>query len=241
MIFSTKQIANPLSVGEKLKQARVNANLSLAEVARRINISARYLEAIESGNHSLLPGEVYAKNFLKAYVKFLGLNEGEYVDRFASEQKIYTKTSRSQDFKKPVAKVSRVNLLVAPKVLRGVVVFLLAVAVLVYLGGRFKAIVAAPELTVTSPVENIKTAENFIAVSGQSEVGTVVSINGQQIVIDEQGNFNELIDLQTGVNIIEVAAEKRHGKQTKVYRQVIVEEPELPADDSLDTVPADSL
>lgn len=239
MIFSSKQISNPLSVGEKLKQTRVSSQLSLADVATKINISAKYLEAIETSNHRLLPGEVYTKNFLKSYLKFLNLNESEYLDQFASEQKIFNKTNRGQDFKKPVARVSRANLLVAPKVVRGVLVVFLALAVLGYLGGKFKAIVAAPVLVVESPAENIKTAENFIAVSGRTEMDTTLSINGQQVVINETGQFNELIDLQTGVNIIEIMAEKRHGQQTKIYRQVVVEavqpliEPDMPAAENL--------
>lgn len=222
--FSAKVISNPLSVGEQLKQARLTTGVGLKEIAKEINVSLKYLQALESGDHKLLPGEVYAKNFLRAYLKFLNLDEKDFIDKFSSEQTLYSKTSTGKDFKKPVARISRINLLVAPKVLRGIVIFLLAVAVLVYLGREIKAIVAPPALVVSSPAENIQIASSFIEVTGVTEQDTILSINGQQVLIDEQGRFNELIDLQTGVNIIEVTAEKRHGKQTTIYRQVVVEE-----------------
>ena len=222
--FSTKVISNPLSVGEQLKKARLTTGASLKEIATEINVSLKYLQALESGDHKLFPGDVYAKNFLKAYLKFLQLDEKDFIDKFASEQTIYTKTSTGKDFKKPVARISRINLLVAPKVLRGIIIFLLAVGVLVYLGIEIKAIVAPPVLVVSNPAENLQISYSFIEVTGVTEQEAILSINGQQVLIDEQGRFNELIDLQTGVNIIEVTAKKRHGEQTTIYRQVVVEE-----------------
>ena len=222
--FTLKKISNPLSVSEKLHQARTKKNVSLKEVAKRINVSVKYLESIESGNYSQLPGDVYARNFLKAYIKFLCLDKAELLEQFSSEQNIYTKTSSGKDFKKPVARVSRMNLLVAPKVLRGIIVFLLALTVLGYLGVKIKAIVAPPFLTIEYPVDNIKIDTSFIEILGQTESETILSINGQQVFIDDQGKFTELIDLRSGVNIIEITAKKRHGKETKIYRQVVVEE-----------------
>jgi hypothetical protein len=42
------------------------------------------------------------------------------------------------------------------------------------------------------------------------------------VVVDKAGNFNETIDLQPGVNIIEMVAVNRHGRRTGVTRQIIV-------------------
>lgn len=212
-----------MSVGERLKQARQNANLSVSYIAQKINISPKYLEAIEAGNYRLLPGEVYAKNFLKAYLHFFQLDAEEFLSQFTSEQKIYTNTTQGKDFKQPVARVSRLNLLVGPKLLRGVAVALVAGIVLVYLGLTFQGIVASPKLEIIQPADNVQITDSFIQIVGVTDPENIVTINGQQILIDQQGKFNELIDLQNGVNIIEVMAERKHGKQTKLYRQVVVD------------------
>ena len=50
-----------------------------------------------------------------------------------------------------------------------------------------------------------------------------MEINGQKVLADSNGNFYETIDLQPGVNTIEIMAEKRHGQKTKIFKQVVVE------------------
>ena len=76
--FSTKVISNPLSVGEQLKKARLTTGASLKEIATEVNVSLKYLQALESGDYKLFPGDVYAKNFLKAYLKILKSQLREY-------------------------------------------------------------------------------------------------------------------------------------------------------------------
>ena len=222
--FSSRKIENPLNLGEKLRQTRQEKNLSIKEVSAKINISARYLEAIESGNFKELPGEVYAKNFLKAYTKFLDLNTEEFIALFKSEHTIYNKTKGKavNDFKKPVAKVSKMSMIVTPKVFKGIIIGMLALVVLGYLGAKVKAIITPPFLVVTSPSDDIVITENFIEIAGNSQSDVTLEINGQQVLANANGDFAETIDLQFGANVIEVKATKRHGKATKVYRQIVV-------------------
>ena len=225
--FRYKEISNPPRLGERLKDCRQKLGVSLSEAAEATNISVKYLAAIEAGEFNKLPGEVYTKSFLKVYTKFLGLDSDESLAVFQSEQKIYTKTRKNKDgdFKKPVARISRLHLVVTPRIIRGIVIGFLALACLVYLGLKVKAIMAPPVLTVSQPADNLITEQNFIEIRGQVEPEAILEINGQQVLADEKGNFSETIDLQPGVNPIIIKAEKRHGKQSKIYRQVVVVDP----------------
>ncbi|MFA5022065.1 MAG: helix-turn-helix domain-containing protein [Patescibacteria group bacterium] len=222
--FSFKEISNPPRLGEQLKTVRQKLGIDLSQAAREINISVKYLQALETGQYQDLPGEVYAKSFLKVYTKFLGLDFDELGSLYESEQKVYAKTKNSgaNDFKKPVERISRLHLIVTPRLVRGIIIGLLALACLTYLGIKIKMIVTPPALTVISPVDNLVTDQNFIAVVGQVEKEATLEVNGQQVLVDQNGNFSETIDLQSGTNVIEIRAEKRHGTQTKIYRQVVV-------------------
>ncbi|MFA6255331.1 MAG: helix-turn-helix domain-containing protein [Patescibacteria group bacterium] len=226
--FQAKEISNPPNLGESLKLSREKKGVSLAQASQATNISARYLAAIESSEFDKLPGEVYAKNFLKVYAKYLGLNDKDSLVTYQSERKVYSKTRKfpEEDFKKPVRRISRFHLVVTPKIVRGILIGLLALACLAYLGLKVKAIMTPPFLTIISPSNNLITEQSFIELVGQAEPEAVLEINGQQVLADTQGNFSETIDLQSGVNIIEVTAESRHGKQTKKYLQVVVNEAE---------------
>lgn len=71
------------SVGRKLREARTRRKLSLAEVEAATKIRGRYLQAIENDEWDELPGETYARAFIRTYGRFLGL-DGE---RLAEEQR----------------------------------------------------------------------------------------------------------------------------------------------------------
>lgn len=72
-------------IGIQLKNARSDKNLSLADVAEELKIRKNYLEAIEQGLFSDLPGPTYAIGFVRSYAKMLDLDQTAIVDRFRSE------------------------------------------------------------------------------------------------------------------------------------------------------------
>jgi len=62
------------SLGEKLKNARNEKGLSIDQISRETNISVRFLEALESENFDVFPGEPYVLGFLRNYSSFLDLD-----------------------------------------------------------------------------------------------------------------------------------------------------------------------
>ena len=61
-------------IGEQLKAARLAKNMSLDDVQQITKIQVRYLEAIESNNLSVLPGDFYVRAFIRQYALAMGLN-----------------------------------------------------------------------------------------------------------------------------------------------------------------------
>ncbi len=74
-----------LEIGVLLRQARLERGLSLEDAQRATKIRTRYLEAMENGDFEALPGEVYAKGFLRNYASFLGLPGDDLVARYKDE------------------------------------------------------------------------------------------------------------------------------------------------------------
>ncbi|WP_374556405.1 helix-turn-helix domain-containing protein [Aquitalea pelogenes] len=60
-----------LGVGAVLKAARERAGLSLGEVADRLKLSIRQLEAIEHDDFQQLPGSTFVRGFVRNYARFL--------------------------------------------------------------------------------------------------------------------------------------------------------------------------
>jgi cytoskeleton protein RodZ len=60
-----------LGVGAVLKAARERAGMSLGEVADRLKLSIRQLEAIEHDDFQQLPGSIFVRGFVRNYARFL--------------------------------------------------------------------------------------------------------------------------------------------------------------------------
>ena len=69
-------------IGSSLREARERRGLTLTDVERRTKIRSRYLAALENERFDLLPGDAYAKGFLRGYAEFLGLDGDLYADEF---------------------------------------------------------------------------------------------------------------------------------------------------------------
>jgi cytoskeleton protein RodZ len=69
-------------LGAELKRIREQKGYSLDDVQQATKIRTRYLEAIEAGELSALPGMVYVRGFIKSYADFLEINGQELLDQF---------------------------------------------------------------------------------------------------------------------------------------------------------------
>ena len=72
------------AIGDSLREARTRRGLSPADVQKGIRIRERYLTALEEEHWELLPGDAYAKGFLRTYAEFLGLDGNLYIDEYNS-------------------------------------------------------------------------------------------------------------------------------------------------------------
>lgn len=76
-----------MPIGEVLRNARLEKGYSFEYLEEATKIRAKYLEALENENFDVLPGQVYAKAFLRTYAKFLELNAEEIINEFSQSTK----------------------------------------------------------------------------------------------------------------------------------------------------------
>jgi cytoskeleton protein RodZ len=72
-------------VGKTLREAREGRGLDLAEVEAATRIRPRFLRAIEEEEWDVLPGETYARGFIRTYAGYLGLDGGRLADQHRRE------------------------------------------------------------------------------------------------------------------------------------------------------------
>ncbi len=72
-------------LGAELRAARQSLGWELADLAGSLRIRQAYLEAIEAGRMSDLPGTTYALGFVRAYATALGLKGEQVASQFRAE------------------------------------------------------------------------------------------------------------------------------------------------------------
>ena len=126
------------SLGEKLKTVREERGWSYDYISREINISAKYLEALEKEDFSSFPGEAYVLGFLRNYAEFLDLNPEELLSLYRS--------LRIQEQPVPVEQLLK-DPSPLPKIIR---IAVIALAILVIGGGAFYLISRSSKKTQSS-------------------------------------------------------------------------------------------
>lgn len=72
-------------LGEMLQKVRQEKGLTLDDIQNSTKIQRRYLDAIEKGDFDALPGQFYARAFIKRYAEALGLNTEEVLSLYSKE------------------------------------------------------------------------------------------------------------------------------------------------------------
>lgn len=220
-LFKSNKIqADSEPVAKQLRAGRQAKGLKLKEIAKKLNINEKYLVALEEGEYNQLPRGVYEKNFLREYALFLNLNYGQIAKDYKAEINISEPKKQKEIFSKPVIKGH--YLLIMPKILKNIIIFLIIVACFVYLVYRVNKIISPPLLTIDHPGLNLITEDTSLLVSGRTETEANLTINGESILSDKNGYFSKFINLKNGLNKIVITASKKYGRSKTVYREVLV-------------------
>jgi cytoskeleton protein RodZ len=72
--------------GERLRREREMRGITLEQISEHTKISTRNLRALETETFKQLPGGIFNKGFVRAYAKYLGINEEEAVADFLAAE-----------------------------------------------------------------------------------------------------------------------------------------------------------
>ena len=68
--------------GDRMRREREMRGVTLEEISESTKISKRALQALEEEDFDLLPGGIFNKGFVRAYARFLGIDEEQAVADF---------------------------------------------------------------------------------------------------------------------------------------------------------------
>jgi len=227
--FFTRKITQVAPVGELLEQRRLALGIAVERVARETQIQGRYLRALELGDATSLPADIYVRGFLKTYARYLRLDENDLVERWEKERGISQHLVKHEQerelaaaqaaaFAKRKPLLPRVR--ITPLAIRFGMIGLGALTVVLYLVLSVTNLVAAPSLSLQEPTSDLAVTSSSLVIVGQTKAGAALSINEQPVHVSEDGHFRETLNLQQGLNEVAVVARNKLGRETKIVRRI---------------------
>ena len=201
-------------VGEIFISARKTKRISVKKASEDLLISRENLESIEASDWQRLPEPPFTRGFIRSYAKYLGLDVEHTLALFRreyDEAKYHKKTSRASGGKRFYLTPARFAS------------FLTIVAILIfvaYLVLQYLSVLSAPKLEVNSPEDDLTTSIPAVAISGRTEKGATVAVNGEFIAVDEEGEFSYQFLLNEGRNEIEIVASKNLSPKSKALKVI---------------------
>lgn len=215
------------TAAEILKKARLELAVGLEEVAEKTKIPLRYLKNIESGRYDLLPGESYAKLYIKSYAQFLGLCGDDCVSFFRRDLAAKTEHNRKGFGKKEslllklkskfVQTVKKVSLDPNRTKIAGLLVLFFLLAG--YLFYQYFSYNAPPEIDYSVSCQK-EGQQQWIVVEGKTDLDNTVSIDGIVVEIDVDGGFKEKILYVSGRNNIDIEVQSPLGNLRKATEEI---------------------
>ena len=218
--FTRKKVES-LTLGEKLTKFRGEARLTVADMAKATKIQAKYIEALEKGRYENLPADVYVRGYLRSYARYLNIDESMLVRLYDQERNI-TSNIRPEAPKKNVfhASTSGRTYTLSPRSLVIAAITVIVLSVASYLWFQFRQFTTEPFLSITEPNPNQVIEGNTAVLRGKTDRGTQVTVNNEATFVSPDGNFEETLTLQNGLNQVTVRAINRFDKERVEVLQI---------------------
>ena len=225
MEFTHRKIKTPRSLGEILKGVRKNKNLTLEQAEEETKVRAHYLEALEEGRYEALPSSVYAIGFLVKYADFLGINKDNLIEKFSQER------GKSYDHAKIMVerRIREPFFSITPKFMTIFGIVLVLIGLMGYIFYNVHQFTSPPNLEIASPATDQVIKNESVKIIGKTDGGSTLSINGQNVLTDDLGNFSQEVKLHAGLNSFEIRSINELRKQSVRLINILAEVQEAPA------------
>ncbi len=208
------------TVGELLKNAREQRNVSLEKIAAYTKINLKYLEAIERNDFQKLPPAAFTKGFLHTYASLVGINPETILAIFRRD---YDQDDRGNIIlRNLVHPVKSPALSITPSMLTIGLSIIIGVVIIGFFVRQTILFSAAPSLSISEPTPNA-VVTSPVSVKGATDNQATVTINNRSVTVDPTGNFSYDLVLTPGEHTIVVSAVGRSGKKTTQERIIYIQ------------------
>ena len=185
------------------------------KLAELTSIPERYITALLDGQDRVLPAAPYVRGYIAKLSSVVDLDKDAMCRLYQSAARV----QRSGQLDRLPS--NRFVIKTIDK--RWLIGGLVGLFLVFYLGTNVYQMFNAPDLKIIFPsAESLIWESPTITLRGILDSVNILTINGVEVYVGRDGKFEKEYTLQPGLNTIEFIAKKFLGKETKVVRQIIL-------------------
>ncbi len=204
-----------LTVGDLLKKAREEKNISLTQVERDLRIRLKYLKSIENNQWDFSSSKVYIEGIIKNYARYLQLDPKKilaYFNRdYEKKENLKFQQKKYYHFGSPTKKF----------IITGF--FLITAFFIIYFFYQILLYLSPPKVIIFSPSETYFKKQSMIKIKGKVDRESQILISNQRVYPDEKGYFQFYYPLKIGRNQVLIEVIGSNGKKTILKKEFIRE------------------
>lgn len=208
------------TVGEILKNARIEKKLSLKSLSSITKIPPSTLKALEKNQFNLLPSKTYLSGFIRNYAKAVDLDPQKTVAIFRRD---YQTKLNKPILPKGVTKPLNSKLASSPLNRNLVGIITIVIIFLSYLGFAWYQLSKPPQLTLAKP-ENGQELTNPVLVKGKTNHDASLTLNGKTVNLEPDGQFTTVFNGPVGTHELKLISTSRRNKSSTVTRHIIIKQ-----------------
>lgn len=186
-----------------LKKTRIEKDLSVEEISKKLKIPAKYLTALEEEDTTSFPPQPYCSLIIKDYANFLRLDGQDILKLFLRDFSIQNNQKRQK----------QKTFSFTPQLTFTLLTIVSFIGFSLYLVSEYIKFNRPPQLKVNWPTQQILNSSAF-DLSGSTDSESTVRINQDLVIVDPQGNFQKKLILSSGENKILVESQSPAGITT---------------------------
>ncbi len=207
-----------ITVGQLLKEKRLEKKLTLDQVEKTTRIRAKFLEWIENNEFSKVGSPTVLRGFIRNYATHLGVAVDQIMAFYRRQADEAVPTPSS--FR--TRQISHSPLRITPTLFAVFSIGALLVGFIGFLVLQFLNFTMSPPLIVDSPKDNLVVNTDQVEVKGKTDPDATLTINAEPVQTTD-GKFDIKFPLAGGLNVITLKSVNRFQKETVVTRPLRLE------------------
>lgn len=199
-----------------LVERRRRQKLTLAALSAQTGIPVVKLAALEAGDFSVFAAEVYGRGAYLRYARALGI-DGRMAERVVAQA---LRAAREHVPLRVYVPFPWLTRWLTPRTLLLAIVGAIGVVVSGYIIWQVQSFLRLPQLKLAEPtVAMVKSG--MVIVRGRAETNARVSVNGEAVLLSDEGNFETALVLHPGINVLRLEAENAAGRVRVVEKHLL--------------------